>query len=142
MLALLAEKHMGVEWKQPHDQFTEAVRTAPENTAARNLLALSEVALWSHGGSDVNQVIRALTRVLLLRPNDLEALSVWFSIQLMSPPSPLGFPRTNVYPLDKACFRQICVYAHIFRGGRAADGYAMIHKNLDKGGCDFVMKAD
>ena len=46
----------------------------------------------------------------------------------------------DVYPLDKACFHQICVYAHIFRGGRAADGYAMIRKNLDKGGCDFVRR--
>jgi hypothetical protein len=75
MLALLAEKHMGVGWQQAHDQFAEAVRTAPENTAARNLLALSEVALWSQGDADVNQAIRALTRVLLLRPNDLEALT-------------------------------------------------------------------
>jgi hypothetical protein len=74
MLSLLAEKRSGSAWRQAHDRFIEAVRTAPENTAARNLLALSEVALWAQGDADINRAIDAFTQVLLLRPN-LEALT-------------------------------------------------------------------
>ncbi len=85
MLARLAEKHGATgeselevaDWKQAREHFAEAVSHAPENTAARNLHALSQLALCCKvsGGLDVNEAIGGLRDVLSLRPNDMEALN-------------------------------------------------------------------
>ena len=73
----MRESGLGVvDWKQARDHFAEAVSHAPGDAAARNLLALSQVALCCvvSGGLDVSQAIGGLKDVLSLRPNDLQAL--------------------------------------------------------------------